>query len=98
MKIASPNIFTKTKGNALTSKEFSRFVKNNEINEFYIAGADACACVKSTCFNLKKENYITHVISDCVTNYDKKRINEMLEYYAKQGCNLIDSSVLLVNQ
>ena len=72
--------------------------KSNEIKEFLITGDDACACVKSTCFNLRKENYISNVVSDCVTSYDKKRINEMLEYYAKQGCNLIASSVLLTNQ
>lgn len=98
LKIVSQNIFTKTKGNALTSIEFLDFINNNEIKEFYITGADAVACVKSTCFNLRKANYITNVVSDCVTSYDKKKINEMLEYYEKQGCNLIDSSVLLSNQ
>ena len=44
MKIVSENIFTKTKGNALTSKEFTDFIAQNEIAEFYITGADATAC------------------------------------------------------
>ncbi len=86
MKIVSENIFTKTKGNALTSEGFAAFVSENEIGEFYIAGADAIACVKATCYNMAKEGYIVHVLSDCITSYDKRKIDEMLQYYANKGC------------
>lgn len=86
LKIVSENIFTKTKGNALTSEDFVTFVKENEIKEFYIAGADAIACVKSTCYNMAKEGYIVHVLSDCITSYDKRKIEKMLQYYADKGC------------
>lgn len=86
MKIVSENIFTKTKGNALTSEGFAAFVNENEITEFYIAGADATACVKSTCYNMAKEGYTVHVLSDCITSYDKRKIDEMLQYYASKGC------------
>lgn len=86
MKIVSGNIFTKTKGNALTSEEFAAFVNENKIKEFYIAGADAIACVKSTCYNMAKEGYTVHVLSDCITSYDKRKIEEMLQYYASKGC------------
>jgi len=89
MKIASHNIFTKSKGNALTSEEFANFVRENEIGEFYIAGADAVACVKSTCYNLCKANYGVTVLSDCITSYDKRKIDEMLRYYESQGCKVI---------
>ena len=86
MKIVSENIFTKTKGNALTSEGFAAFVSENEIGEFYIAGADAIACVKATCYNMAKEGYVVHVLSDCITSYDKRKIDEMLQYYASKGC------------
>jgi nicotinamidase-related amidase len=86
MKIVSENIFTKTKGNALTSEGFAAFVSENGIGEFYIAGADAIACVKATCYNMAKEGYIVHVLSDCITSYDKRKIDEMLQYYASKGC------------
>ena len=49
------------------------------------AGADAAACVKSTCFNMTKAGYAVHVLSDCVTSYDKAKLDEMLEYYASKG-------------
>ena len=86
MKIVSEHIFTKTKGNALTSNAFAAFVRENGITEFYIAGADAIACVKSTCYNMSKTGYTVHALSDCITSYDKRKIDEMLQYYASKGC------------
>ena len=88
LKVVSVNIFVKTKSNALTSEDFAAFIAANDINEFYVAGADATACVKSTCFNMRKAGYTVHVIADCVTSYDLKKIPEMLAYYAKQGCEV----------
>lgn len=86
LKIVSEHVFLKTKGNALTSEGFAAFVSENEIGEFYVAGADAIACVKSTCYNMTKGGYIVHVLSDCITSYDKRKINEMLQYYESKGC------------
>ena len=88
LKIVSQNIFTKTKSNALTSEEFADFVRSNNITEFFIAGADATACIKSTCYNMSKAGYTVHVLSDCITSYDKKKLSEMLEYYASKGCTV----------
>ena len=94
MKIVSENIFTKCKGNALTSEAFADFINKNEISDFYIAGADAVACVKSTCFNLRKADYDVKVLSDCITSYDKRKLDEMLHYYKSKGCKIIDLSML----
>lgn len=94
MDMVSENIFTKYKGNALTSEEFADFVSKNEIGDFYVTGADAVACVKSTCFNLRKAGYGVKVLSDCITSYDKRKIDEMLQYYEKQGCEIISLSDL----
>ena len=95
LKIASENIFTKSKGNALTSDQFMDFIAANEIGEFYLTGADAIACVKSTCYNMLKANYIVTVISDCITSYDKRKIDEMLQYYESKGGKLIRLNDLL---
>jgi nicotinamidase-related amidase len=95
LKIVSENVFIKSKGNALTSEEFADFISKNEIGEFYITGADAVACVKSTCYNMCKANYTVNVLSDCITSYDKRKIDEMLRYYESKGCNVIELSALL---
>ena len=88
MKVVSDNIFVKTKSNALTSEVFSAFISANGINEFYVVGADATACVKSTCFNMRKSGFTVHVLSDCVTSYDLKKLSEMLAYYENKGCEV----------
>ena len=88
LKTVSDNIFIKTKANALTSEGFSSYIRENGINEFFITGADAAACVKSTCFNMTKAGYTVHVISDCVTSYDLKKLPEMLTYYADKDCEV----------
>ena len=88
MKVVSDNVFVKTKSNALTSEAFSAFITANGINEFYVAGADATGCVKSTCYNMAKAGYTVRVISDCVTSYDLKKLDEMYAYYASKGCEV----------
>ena len=85
LKIVSDHVFVKTKANALTSEAFSEFIRSKDIREFYVTGADATGCVKSTCFNMTKAGYAVHVISDCVTSYDPKKLPEMLRYYADKG-------------
>jgi nicotinamidase-related amidase len=96
LKIVSENVFTKYKGNALTSEEFTDFISKNEIDDFYITGGDAIACVKSTCFNLRKSNYGVSVLSDCITSYDKKKIDGMIEYYESKGSVIICLNDLLI--
>ena len=88
MRVMSDNIFVKTKSNALTSEAFSAFIAANGINEFYVAGADATVCVKSTCFNMTKAGFMVHVLSDCITSYDLKKLPEMLTYYESKGCEV----------
>ena len=94
LKIVSKNVFTKHKENALSSEEFTNFIRKNEIHDFYLAGADAVACVKSTCYNLCKANYNVTVLSDCITSYDKKKIGEMLRYYESKGSKILNLNAL----
>jgi len=96
LKIASKNVFTKHKGSALSSEKFIDFINKNEIDEFYIAGADAVCCVKITCYNLLKANYKVTVLSDCITSYDKKKIDEMLQYYESKGSRISSLNELLI--
>ena len=94
LKVVSENVFTKNKSNALTGEEFKDFICKNEIAEFYIAGADATICVKSTCFNLRKANYEVNVLTDCITSWSKTKITEMLAYYESKGCKNLSLSEL----
>ena len=89
MKVVSDHIFTKAKSNALTSEAFATFIQERGISEFYVVGADAAACIKSTCYNMRKSGYAVHVLSDCITSYDKKKLPELLAYYESKGCEVL---------
>lgn len=89
LSVVSENIFEKSKASALTSEAFADFIEKTGIEEFYITGADATGCVKSTSYNLVKAGYKVHVISDCITSYDLKKVDEMLAYYADKGCEVL---------
>ncbi len=88
LDVVSDHVFVKTKANALTSEAFAAFIRDNGIDEFFVTGADATACVKSTCFNMVKAGYTVHVISDCVTSYDLKKLEDMFAYYRSKGCEV----------
>ena len=89
LNVVSDHIFTKVKSNALTSEAFAAFIQEREISEFYVVGADAAACIKSTCYNMAKSGYTVHVLSDCITSYDKKKLPELLAYYESKGCEVL---------
>ena len=92
LNVVSGHIFTKTKSSALTSEAFTAFIQAHGIADFYIVGADAAACIKSTCYNMAKSGYTVHVLSDCITSYDKKKLPELLAYYASKGCSVVTLS------
>ena len=92
LNVVSDHIFTKVKSNALTSEAFAAFIQERGISEFYVVGADAAACIKSTCYNMAKSGYTVHVLSDCITSYDKKKLPELLAYYASKGCSVVTLS------
>lgn len=92
MKVVSDHIFTKAKSNALTSEAFATFIQERGISEFYVVGADAAACIKSTCYNMRKSGYAVHVLTDCITSYDKKKLPELLAYYESKGCEVLTLS------
>ncbi len=54
LKVVSDHIFVKTKANTLTNRDFSEYIRENGIDEFFITGADATGCVTYTCFNMTK--------------------------------------------
>ena len=95
LNVVSDHIFTKTKSNALTSEAFAAFLQEHGISECYLAGADAAACIKSTSFNMRKNGYTVHVLSDCITSYDKRKLPELLSYYESKGCSVLALSDVL---
>ena len=38
---------------------------------------------------MTKSGYTVHVLSDCITSYDKKKLPELLAYYESKGCEVL---------
>ena len=38
---------------------------------------------------MAKNGYTVHVLSDCITSYDTKKLPDMLSYYASKGCSVM---------
>jgi nicotinamidase-related amidase len=95
LNLVSDHIFTKYKGSALSSDAFAQFVEEHALNEFYLVGADAIACVKATTNGMLKAGYKVNVLSDCITSYDKRKIDEMLDYYKKKGSEVLTLDELI---
>ena len=38
--------------------------------------------------NMAKAGSTVHVLSDCITSYDTKKLTEMLAYYESKGCEV----------
>ena len=38
---------------------------------------------------MEKSGYTVHVLSDCITSYDKKKLPELLAYYESKGCKVL---------
>jgi hypothetical protein len=41
---------------------------------------------------MAKSGYTVHVLSDCIASYDKKKLPELLAYYASKGCSVVTLS------
>jgi len=52
---------------------------------------------KFICFYYTLSNYGVNVLSDCITSYDKRKIDEMLRYYESKGSKIISLNDLLPN-
>jgi hypothetical protein len=44
---------------------------------------------------MSKAGYKVNVLSDCITSYDKRKIDEMLRYYESKGCKIMSLNDLL---
>jgi nicotinamidase-related amidase len=66
VRLVNKMIYKKSKMNALTNKELSKFLKENSISELYIAGLFAEACIKETVKGAIKYDYNVILIEDAV--------------------------------
>jgi len=95
LHIVTKNYFSKNKMNAFSNPKLNEFLKDKNINEVFIGGLFAEACIYGTTKGAIKNKYLATILTDCIaTNTEVKR-NKMIEKYKKMGAKTITSNELL---
>ena len=92
------NVYSKSKMNALTNKKLSQFLKENSIDELYITGLFAEACIKGTAKGAIKNKYSATIIEDAVGSGNAAKKSKSLNICKGKGSAIIKADQLtLVN-
>lgn len=85
IKIVSENIYSKSKGNAFSNDNLDKDLKKNQINELYIVGLDAAACIYKTAIGSINKGYRAVVLKDAIATSNMKKLPKILEKYRRKG-------------
>ena len=85
INIVNNNIYSKDKGNAFSNSKLDSFLKQNHINEVFIVGLDATACVYRTSIGAIDKGYKAIVLEDALVTSNMGRMSKILEKYKNKG-------------
>ena len=85
IKIINNYIFSKDKGDALSNLKLDSFLKQNNINEVFMVGLDAAACVYKTSIGAIKRGYKAIVLKDAIVTSNMRKMPQILDKYKKRG-------------
>ncbi len=91
IKIINSNIFSKDKGDALSNIELDNFLMQKKINEIFIVGLDAKACVYKTAIGAIKRGYKAVVLKDAIVTSNMEKMPRILDKYSRKGILLTSS-------
>ena len=91
LKILSDNYFPKRRSDAFSNSDLSDFLIKNQVNELFIVGLDATACVYKTSLGALNRHYKVTVIRDGITTFGEKDLLEMLDEYKKNGIESVQN-------
>lgn len=88
INIINNYIYSKNKGDAFSNAKLNRYLKENYIDEIFITGLDASACVLKTSLGAKKRGYGVIVLKDAITTMRMNKLPKLLEKYLKYGIEI----------
>jgi nicotinamidase/pyrazinamidase len=89
--IMSNYCFAKSMPDAFSNPNLELFLKENQINELYLVGLDAGACVYFTAKGASKRGYKVSIIKDGIVLLAEKKWDSLLKKYKKSGITLLSS-------
>ena len=87
--ISNAKIFVKNKSDAFTNKDFDNYLIANQVNELYIVGLMAEACVYNTSVAALNRKYVVNYIENAVGTKDLKSLEPTKEDLKRKGANII---------
>ena len=94
VRLVNEMVYKKSKMNALTNKELSKFLKENFISELYIAGLFAEACIKETVKGAIKNGYNVILIEDAIGSKSDSKKSKSVSLCKAKGTTLIAATQL----
>ena len=81
----SDNIYSKNKGNAFSNPNLDSFLKQKHINDVFIVGLDATACVYKTSIGAINKGHKEIVLKDALIISNIGRILKIVVEYSNEG-------------
>lgn len=88
VNIINNYIFSKNKSDAFSNSRLDSFLKENYIDEIFITGLDASACVLKTSLGARNKGYEVIVLKDAITTMRMNKMPKLLEKYLDHGIEL----------
>jgi len=90
LQIVDGKIFVKHQQDAFTSKEFSKYLVENEIDTIYLTGLDATTCVYRTVLGGLKRKYKENIVKDAIVTPSSILMKYVIKKYTKKGIGIIE--------
>jgi len=89
--MASEHYFSKSQADAFANAQLELYLVENQVNEVFIVGLDAVACVYKTALGALNRAYRTTIITDAVATNSKKTREDLITLYRKSGIAVLEN-------
>ena len=86
--------FPKNKGNAFSNPDLNSYLKSKNVDEIFIGGLYAEACIYGTLKGGLKQNYKINILTDCIATKSDVNKDKIIEKYEKIGAKNIKSDMM----
>ncbi|CAN5238409.1 cysteine hydrolase family protein [soil metagenome] len=86
--------FPKNKGNAFTNPNLNSYLISKNVDEIFIGGLYAEACIYETVKGGLSQNYKVNILTDCIATKSNEQREKAIEKYKKPGAKNIKSETM----
>jgi nicotinamidase-related amidase len=95
IKNINNNHFVKHIMDSFSNKDFEQYLIDNKIDQLYITGLDAEACVDRTVKAAINRGYKVNIVRDAVVTKNEERRNKKINEFKSLGARIIETADLI---